>query len=96
MLDEAEKTPIKRPRFSEPRYLGEVRSPHVATPRRAKRCINLAKHRIMVLSNKVKLLRQKNRRLLKKVGTLEDLINHLKNRNFLSENTAESLMVCSS
>ncbi|KAK4886979.1 hypothetical protein RN001_003250 [Aquatica leii] len=89
---DAEPSTPKRKRFSQPRYVGEIRSPHLVTPRRAKKMLTLASQKIDVQAKKIKILQQKNRRLVKKVKKLDDLLNHLKKNNLISENCAEFMM----
>lgn len=90
--NEGEPTP-KRRKFIEPRYVGEIKSPNVSTPRRAKRSLGLMKRKLFEQKKRIRILQQKNRRLIKKINNLEDLVNHLKNRYLISESQAESLMV---
>ncbi|KAK5645577.1 hypothetical protein RI129_006877 [Pyrocoelia pectoralis] len=89
----SEPTTPKRKRFSQPRYVGEIKSPHLVTPRRAKRMFSLASKKIDLQAKKIKILQQKNRRLVKKVKKLDDLVNHLKKKNLISENCADFMMV---
>ncbi|XP_046751636.1 uncharacterized protein LOC124414662 isoform X1 [Diprion similis] len=49
--------------FQEPRYVGDIKSPHLATPRRAKRAVTLAKITIARQKSKILSLQQTTRRL---------------------------------
>ncbi|KAJ8944265.1 hypothetical protein NQ317_003596 [Molorchus minor] len=61
-----EPTTPKRRRFAEPRYIGDIRSPDLATPRRAKRSLTIAKEMITKQSRKIRTLQERNRNLRKK------------------------------
>ncbi|KYN19333.1 hypothetical protein ALC57_08338 [Trachymyrmex cornetzi] len=76
-----------------PRYVGDIRSPQLSTPKKAKRALNVAKRTIQRLRKKIKMLQQDQRRLIARITTMEGLIKHLKNKSLLSEVTAENLMV---
>lgn len=80
--EEVQQTPEKR-RFAEPRYVGEIRSSDVDTPRKAKRCLLLAKSKINEQTIKIRRLQQTNRRLEKKLRSLNDTVNHLKSKNLI-------------
>ncbi|XP_023312362.1 uncharacterized protein LOC108916116 [Anoplophora glabripennis] len=60
-------------------------SPDVSTPRRAKRRLNYALEVISREKKKIKNLNQKNRRLIKRVKSLKDLVNHLRKNAMISE-----------
>lgn len=46
----------------------------------------------MMQARKIKTLQQRNRRLLKKVKTLEDMVNHLNRQNILSEEAVDDII----
>jgi len=77
----------------EPRYIGDIRTPHLATPRRAKRALNLAKLIIKKQRRKILTLQQKTARMKNRVKTMKELIDHLKKKDFISENAVDHLMV---
>jgi len=78
------------------RYVGDIQISHIYTPRRAKRALDIAKRTIQNQQKKIKALKQSQRRLVTRLKTMEGLIEHLKQKNLLSEATAENLMVISS
>lgn len=90
--DDVQQTPKKR-RFTEPRYVGDIRTPDVTTPQRAKRSLFMAKKKIKELSFRNKMLRQQNRRMSKKIQTLGDLVNQLRKKNLISEDCHDNLVV---
>jgi len=66
----------------------------LSTPRRRKRNLSVIKNIVGNLRRKNKLLKQKNRRLEKKVSSLLDIVKELKNKCMISENAAFNLEVC--
>jgi len=76
----------------EPRYR-DIRTPHLVTPRRAKRSLNLAKLVIRKQQRKILTLQQITTRLKKHIKTMKDLIDHLKKKDFISENAVDHLMI---
>lgn len=93
ILQEECKTPPRK-RVREPRYVGDIGITELSTPKRAKRCLDLAKRKLNQQAAKIKVLKQKNRRLVKQVHDLKGLLHHLKNKNLISETCAHSLEVC--
>jgi len=79
-----------------PRYVGDIQMSHIYTPRKAKRALDIAKRTIQNQQKKTKALKQSQRRLVTRLKTMEGLIGHLKQKDLLSEATAENLMVISS
>lgn len=92
VLQEEPQTPPKK-RAREPRYVGDIGILELSTPKRAKRCLDLAKRKLNQQATKIKALKQKNRRLAKQVHDLKGLLHHLKNKNLISETCAHSLEV---
>lgn len=43
---------------------------------------------------KIKILQNQNRKLLKKISSLKDLILHLKQKNLISENAGLTVYYC--
>ncbi|KAL1489212.1 hypothetical protein ABEB36_014145 [Hypothenemus hampei] len=72
-------------KWYEPRYIGDIKSPDLSSPKRAKRCFMLLKNTVVIQKKKLKALQEKNRRLAKKISTLNELIKHLKRKNLISE-----------
>jgi len=76
-----------------PRYFNDLSDKHFSTPRRAKRNLTFAKKKHNDTRKKLKIVEQRNRRLIKKVKTYEDLIKTLQHTNLLSENASQFLQV---
>lgn len=77
----------------EPRYVNEIRSPHLSTPRKARRALALAKHTISLQRKKIRTLQRNRYRLIVRITTLKDLVKHLKDKNLLSEAATETVKV---
>ncbi|XP_050298443.1 uncharacterized protein LOC126737558 [Anthonomus grandis grandis] len=88
-------TPIlrKKRKFAEPRFISEIRIPDVATPRKARRVLTLVRETDRKKSRKIKNLQDKNRYLLKKTASLEELVSHLQKRGFMTEEAGNTLLV---
>lgn len=71
-------TPVKAVRI--PRYIGEIRTPHLSTPRKAKRTLDIAKKIIQRQQKTIKTLKQAQRRLVVRIRTIKGLIQHLKKK----------------
>ncbi|KAM0732969.1 hypothetical protein ACS0PU_001130 [Formica fusca] len=84
-------TPVKN--LHDPRFVGAITTPHLATPRKARRALELAKRTIAKQRRKIKTLQQVKTRLVGRITTMKGLIKHLKQKDLLSETTAENLMV---
>lgn len=69
-------TPQKR-RFAEPRYISEISTPDVATPKRARRVLKLVKETDEKKSRTIKKLQDQVLRLKKRIDSLQDLVQHL-------------------
>lgn len=76
-----------------PRYIGDLHSPDVATPRRAKRSLFLAKSTVEQQRKKIVILQQRNRRLMKRVTTLKQLLSELRTKNLITEQAEDALLV---
>jgi len=79
--------------ISEPRYVGDIRSPHLATPRRAKRTLALARGVIDKQKRTIKTLQQSRNRLYARIKNMKDLVKELKKKNLISESAFDSLTV---
>ncbi|KAL3272868.1 hypothetical protein HHI36_014329 [Cryptolaemus montrouzieri] len=75
----------KKPILSESKYVGEISTASLTTPRRAERSLNIAKRKISQQAKKIRKLQQQNIRLRKRIRNLEDLMIHLKSKNLISE-----------
>ncbi|KAF0762941.1 THAP-type domain-containing protein [Aphis craccivora] len=85
-------TPVERlGSMDNPRYFNDLSDKHFSTPRRAKRNLTFAKKKHNDTRKKLKIVEQRNRRLIKKVKTYEDLIKTLQHTNLLSENASQFL-----
>ncbi|KYN06873.1 THAP domain-containing protein 9 [Cyphomyrmex costatus] len=84
-------TPKKSYQF--PRYVGDIRSPHFATPRRAKRTFDVVKVTVRKQQMTIKSLKQRQKRLLNRIKTMEGMIQHLKNRQLLDESTSDNILL---
>ncbi|XP_039303417.1 uncharacterized protein LOC105207019 [Solenopsis invicta] len=76
----------------EPRYVGDIRTPHLATPRRAKRAVALTRRVISQYSRNIKTLQQSQNRLRARVKKMKDLLIDLSQKNLISENALDILM----
>lgn len=83
----------KRRRFFEPRYINEIKTPDVCTPRKARRVIGMVKRHASIQTKKIRQLQGTRRVLLKKVRSLEDMVTHLKQKNLISEQAGEHMVV---
>ncbi|KAF2903894.1 hypothetical protein ILUMI_02274 [Ignelater luminosus] len=64
-------------KFMEPRYVGDIKNPDLATPETARRCLAIAKRTVEKQAKKIKVLQQANRRLRKRVESLKELVKCL-------------------
>lgn len=85
-------TPKKR-RIYTSRYIGDLGSPHVATPRRAKKTLQFVKEVVKKKNKQVKLLQQQNRRFIKKIRTLKMLLEHLKDKSLITDEAQDTILV---
>lgn len=80
-------------RFLSSSRIGDLDEEDFSTPRRRKRNLTVVKNSVSNLRRKNKILKQKNGRLEKKVNSLLDIINKLKDKFLISENAAFNLEV---
>lgn len=76
-----------------PRYPGDMKSPHVSTPRRAKRCLEITKTYIRQQKRRLSSTQQQLRQAKQRIKTLEDIISNLRDRRLITEDITEKLMV---
>lgn len=76
-----------------PRYIGDIRMPHLATPRRAKRALNLTKVIVKRQRRKILSLQQTTTRLKKRINNIKELVKHLKEKNLISEDAMDQFKV---
>jgi len=88
-------TPKKQRKFLEPRYISEITTTDVKTPRRANRVIKFIKTTDEKKSKQIKNLQDEksSRRLKKRLKSLQDLVSHLKNKKMISEEGGNIFMV---
>jgi len=75
------------------RYVGDVTTPDLSTPKRAKENFKVAKLQIIKQRRKIKTLSQRINRLQKELSSLKTLFAHLKKHNLLSEAAHENILV---
>ncbi|XP_018314999.1 uncharacterized protein [Mycetomoellerius zeteki] len=63
------------------RYVGDIETSQLLTPKKAKMALDVAKRTIQNLRKKIKILQQSQRRLVARITTMEGLIKHLKNKS---------------
>ncbi|GLV33368.1 hypothetical protein CBL_20114 [Carabus blaptoides fortunei] len=74
-----------------PNHVGSLVPEHFSTPRRARRHLNMTKDAIAQKAKQIKVLRQKNRRLIKQVTSLSCIIQQLKEKKLISNSTEDVL-----
>jgi hypothetical protein len=85
-------TPKKR-KFAEPRFISEIKTPDVSTPKRARRVLSLVRRIDEKKSKMIQTLQNKNRYLMKRIASLKELIKHLNNKGLMTEEAGNNLMV---
>ena len=78
----------------DPRYVGDIQFSHLATPKRATRTINVIRRTVTQQRQKIEALQKKFHRCKRRISSLKDLVSNLKEKNYISEAAADSLMVC--
>ncbi|XP_044597183.1 uncharacterized protein LOC123273772 [Cotesia glomerata] len=84
---------FRKRKFYEPRHVSEISISDFATPKRSKRTLSLIKETDKKKSDKIKQLQRQTRNLEKKISSLQDLINHLKENRMLTDESGDALMV---
>lgn len=74
-------------------YVGDIKTPDLDTPRRAKHYFKLSKINIMNQRKKIKVLNQKVRRLKTKLSNFEALLKHLKKNNYITDDAHDYILV---
>ncbi|CAG5090639.1 Protein of unknown function, partial [Cotesia congregata] len=82
----------RKRKFFEPRYISEISPTDFATPKRAKRTLDLIEKTDRRKTEKIKQLQRQTRDLQQKVGSLQDSINHLKENRMLTDESGDALM----
>lgn len=91
-MEEISQTP-KRRRFAEPRFISEIKTPDVETPRRAKSVLHLVRQIDATKSKKIKMLQDKTRYLRNRIGSLQQLVSHLRDNGLMTEEAGNVLTV---
>ncbi|XP_024894121.1 uncharacterized protein LOC112468932 isoform X1 [Temnothorax curvispinosus] len=86
-------SPPKKRFFAEPRYISEINSFDVSTPRKARRVIKYIKTEDEKKRKQIKSLQDQNRRLVMRIAKLQDLMSHLKESSLISDDAGDHLMV---
>ncbi|XP_032674704.1 THAP domain-containing protein 1 [Odontomachus brunneus] len=79
-------------RYAEPRYISEIMTSDVKTPRRASRILKFVKNNDMKRREHIRKLQKINRNLMKRIKSLENVVSHLKNKQLISEGVADFLV----
>ncbi|KYQ59848.1 Cytochrome b [Trachymyrmex zeteki] len=87
-------SPPRKRLFAKPRYISEINTSDVSTPKRTRRVISFIKQMDQKKSKQIKDLQDENRRLRKRIVTLQELVSHLKESTLISEDVGDHLMVC--
>lgn len=64
----------------DPRYVGDIRSPHLATPKRAKRAMVVVRRTVTQQKHKIEALQKQLSRYKKRISSLKDLVSELKKK----------------
>jgi len=91
--DNSHSTPKRQRKFFVPRYISDITTSHFATPRQVNSVINLIKATDQKKSKKIKSLQDQTRKLKKRIKSLQDLVSRLKNKNMISVESGDTLMV---
>ncbi|XP_050059963.1 uncharacterized protein LOC126551184 [Aphis gossypii] len=84
---------IETPKRRRNRYVGDVTTPDLSTPKRAKENFKVAKLKIIKQRRQIKTLTQKVNRLQKKLSSLKTLFAYMKKQNLLSEVAHDNILV---
>lgn len=87
------RTPEKRKLSTDPVYVGALSEKNFSTPKRRRINLHFLKNKMKHVQYENKKLKQQNKRLAAKVTSLKGLLKHLKSKNLLEEDAAESVMV---
>jgi predicted RNase H-like nuclease (RuvC/YqgF family) len=75
------------------RYIGDIRTPDLETPRRRRQCIQLVRYETKVMRAKLRALEKQNKSLKRKVQNLNDVLDKLRKENMLSDDKMTELLV---
>ena len=86
-------TTVWTPSSLRPRYVGDFHTPDMANPKKAKLLLDISRRTVSNYRQKCEKLKRVNHKLMKKIATLEEAVEKMKNEHFLSENAADTLLV---
>lgn len=86
-------TPEKCIKYCNSSRFGDLNEDDFLTPHRAKRNFKVVRSTVLSLRCRNKVLAASNRRLKKKVTSLEEIVNDLSEKRLLSDIAAENLKV---
>lgn len=73
--------------------MSEISELDFATPKRANRTISLIKNTDQKRREKIRQLQRQTRNVERKIKSLKDLVNHLKENRMLTDESGDALMV---
>lgn len=82
----------KKRRFFEPRYLSEATEEDILSPSRAKRVLKLAKSTALKQTKEIATLKQKFRRLSKRLLNLKSIVSIMRHKNMITEDADHELL----
>lgn len=85
-------TPKKR-KYVDPRFIFEISTPDVSTPKRTKRVLTFIKNTDKKKSKIIKNLQAKNRKLSKRIASFKELIAYLTKEDMMSKEAAKTFMI---
>lgn len=80
-------------RVFEPRYTSEIRTPDFETPKRTRRILNFVRDSDEKKSKLIKSLRNRNRKLERRIAALEKIVGDLKKKETVAQETGDTLLV---
>ena len=86
--------PVTKRRFN-PRFLGDINTPALDSPTSRRNCLRVIRFQNETLTKKMKLLKQRNKRLETKVSSLKGMLKDLEQRRLISEHASAQLWVSS-
>lgn len=92
LREEARRPKCVRRKYAVPRYMGDIMSSDLATPKGAMRTLEFARATVAIQRKKLIAMQQKYRRLLKKVDCCKEIIADLQQQNVLPEDIANNLV----
>jgi len=79
--------------LSYPTRIGDCKEEHFSTPRCAKHCFDLVVKKISEHKKRLDASRKQITRLKSKIQTLEDVVHKLQDKQLISENAAQILLI---